>query len=63
MASKQVSVRVNPAQLRRAKKLLAARTTSEVIRKALGLVTEKALHDQVVKRFSGVGSRDAFRED
>lgn len=63
MASKQVSVRVNSAQLRRAKKLLAARTTSEVIRKALGLVTEKALHDQVVKRFSGVGSRDAFRED
>jgi hypothetical protein len=63
MTSKQVSVRVNPAQLRRAKKLLAARTTSEVIRQALGLVTEKALHDQVVKRFSGVGSRDAFRED
>lgn len=63
MTSKQVSVRVNPAQLRRAKKLLAARTTSEVFRKALGLVTEKALHDQVIKRFSGVGSRDAFRED
>ncbi len=63
MTSKQVSVRVNLAQLRRAKKLLAARTTSEVIRQALGLVTEKALHDQVVKRFSGVGSRDAFRED
>jgi len=63
MASKQVSVRVNPAQLRRAKKLLAARTTSEVIRKALGLVTEKALHDRVIERFSGVGSRNAFRED
>lgn len=63
MPLRSITVRVNPAQLRRAKKLLAARTTSEVIRKALGLVTEKALHDQVIKRFSGVGSRDAFRED
>jgi Arc/MetJ-type ribon-helix-helix transcriptional regulator len=62
MASKQVSVRVNTAQLRRAKKLLAARSTSEVIQAALQLVTEKALHDKVVRRFSGHGSRHAFRE-
>ena len=63
MPSKQVSVRLNLAQLRRAKKLLAARTTSEAIQTALDLVTEKALHDRVVRRFSGVGSRHAFRED
>lgn len=63
MPSKQVSVRLNPAQLRRAKKLLAARTTSEAIQIALDLATEKALHDEVVRRFSGVGSRHAFRED
>jgi hypothetical protein len=53
---------LNLAQLRRAKKLLAARTTSEAIQIALDLVTEKALHDKVVRRFSGVGSRHAFRE-
>ena len=62
MPSKQVSVRLNLAQLRRAKKLLAARTTSEAIQTALDLVTEKALHDKVVRQWSGVGPRNAFRE-
>jgi len=63
MASKQISVRLNAAQLRRAKKLLGARTTSEAIKKAVGFVTEKAVHDQIVRRFGGAGSRYAFRED
>ncbi len=63
MASKQVSIRLNPAQLRRAKKLLSVRSTSEALRKALDLVTEKAVHDRIVRRFGGVGSRNAFRED
>jgi hypothetical protein len=63
MPSKQVSVRLNPAQLRRAKRLLATRTTSETIQAALDLLTEKALHDRVIRRFSGVGSRRAFGED
>jgi hypothetical protein len=63
MRSKQVSVRLNVAQLRRAKKLLAARTTSEAIQIALDLATEKAAHDAIVSRFSGRGSRHAFRED
>lgn len=34
-----------------------------VRRSALDLAAEKALHDSVVRRFSGVGSRRAFRED
>ena len=63
MRSKQVSVRLNVAQLRRAQKLLAARTTSETIQLALDLATEKAAHDAVVSRFSGRGSKNAFRED
>jgi len=62
MPTKQVSVRLNLAQLRRAKKLLAARTTSEAIQTALDLVTEKALHDKVVRQWGGVGPRHAFRE-
>ena len=63
MRSKQVSVPLRVAQLRRAKKLLAARTTSEAIRIARDLVTDKARHDDIVRRFSGTGPRTAFRED
>ena len=61
MALVQISARVNPVQLKRAQKALAARTTSETIQKALDLVTEKAAHDRVIKRYSGVGRPDAFR--
>jgi hypothetical protein len=63
MRSRQVSVRLNAAQLRRAKKALGVRTTSQAIQKALDLATQKALHDDVVRRYSGVGPKDAFAED
>jgi hypothetical protein len=63
MALVQVSARVDPAQLERARKALAAKTTSETIQRALDLVTEKAAHDRVVRRYGGVGRPDAFRED
>jgi hypothetical protein len=63
MALVQISARVNPAQLKRAQKALAAKTTSETIQKALDLVTEKAAHDRVVRRHSGVGRSNAFKED
>lgn len=63
MAPMRISVRVNPVQLRRAQKALATRTTSETVQKALELVTEKAAHDRVVRRYSGVGTPDAFKED
>ncbi len=63
MALVQVSARLNPSQLKRAKKALGTKTTSETLQKALDLVTEKAEHDSVVKRYSGVGGPDAFKED
>ena len=59
----QVSARLNPAQLKRAQKALGARTTSETIQKALELVTEKAAHDRVVRRYSGAGASDAFEKN
>lgn len=59
----QVSARVNPVQLKRAQKALATRTTSETIQKALDLVTEKAAHDAVIQRYSGVGAADAFEQN
>ena len=63
MAPMRISVRVDARQLRRAQKALGARTASETIRKALDIVTEKAAHDQVVRRYSRAGRPDAFSED
>lgn len=61
MALKQVSARLDPAQLKKAKKALGTKTTSETIQKALDLVTEKAAHDWVIQRYSGVGKPDSFK--
>jgi hypothetical protein len=63
MALIQVSARVNPVQLRRAQKVLRTKTTSETIQRALDVVTEKAAHDWVIQRYSGVGTPDAFEKD
>ncbi|MBI1892792.1 MAG: hypothetical protein HYS14_01575 [Candidatus Rokubacteria bacterium] len=63
MALVQVSARLDPVQLKRAQKALAAKTTTETLQKALDMVTEKAAHDRVIRRYSGVGTPDAFKED
>ncbi|HEY6262208.1 MAG TPA: hypothetical protein VIW47_11485 [Nitrospiraceae bacterium] len=62
MALVQVSARLNSDKLKRAKKALGAKTTSETIQKALDLVTEKAAHDWVIQRYSAVGKRDSFED-
>ena len=56
-------MRVNAIQLEKAQKALAARTTTETVQKALDLVAEKAAHDRVIRRYSGAGTPDAFKED
>ncbi len=63
MALIQVSARLDPVTLKRARKALAAKTTSETIQKALDLVTEKSAHDRVIRRYSGVGAPDAFKDE
>jgi hypothetical protein len=63
MARVQVSARLNPVQLKKAQKALATKTASETIQKALDFVTEKAAHDSVIRRYSGVGAPDAFGKD
>lgn len=63
MALVQISARLNPKTLRRAQKSLGAKTTSETIQKALDLVTEKAAHDEVIQRYSGVGTPYAFEDN
>jgi len=63
MALVQVSARLNANKLKQAQKALGAKNTSETLQKALDLVTEKAAHDWVIQRYSGVGKRDAFETD
>jgi hypothetical protein len=58
----QVSARIDPAKLRRARKALGAKTTSETLQRALDLVAEKAVHDRIIQRYSAVGKPDAFAE-
>ena len=53
---------MNARQLQRAQKALGARTTSETVQKALDMVTEKAAHDRVIRRYSGAGTPNAFKE-
>ena len=61
MALVQVSDRLDPDKLKRAKKALGTKSITETIQKALDMVTEKAAHDWVIQRYSGVGKRDAFK--
>jgi hypothetical protein len=63
MSPVRITVRVDSGQLKRAQKALGAKTTSETVQRALTLVTEKAVHDRVIRRYSGAGKPDAFAED
>ena len=63
MAPTRISVRVSARQLQNAQKALGARTTSETVQKTLDMVTEKAAHDRVIRRYSGAGTPDAFKGD
>lgn len=62
MAKAQVTVRLDKDQLARAKKALGVETITETIEQALALATEKAAHDKVVRKYSGVGRQDSFAE-
>ena len=59
----QVTARLDHRQLKKARKALGTRTTTETLQRALDLVTEKAAHDEVIRKYSGVGKSDAFQED
>ena len=61
MALVQVSARLNADKLKQAKRALGTKTTSETLQKALDFVTEKAAHDWVIQRYSGVGKPNAFK--
>ncbi len=60
MAKLQVTVRLDKEQLTRARKALGAETVTEAIERALALATEKAAHDTIIRKYSGVGGKNAF---
>ena len=62
MSKSQVTVRLDKAQLARAKKALRTETVTETIEQALALAAEKANHDAVLRKYSGVGRKSSFAE-
>lgn len=62
MPKSQVTVRLDKNQLVRAQKLLGAETVTETIEQALALATEKATHDAILRKYSGVGRKNSFAE-
>lgn len=60
MTKMRVTVRLDRTKLARAKRVLRAHTVTEAIEMALALVTEKAAHDAVIRRCSGVGGPKSF---
>lgn len=60
MGKSQVTVRLDRVQLARARKVLGAETVTETIERALALATEKATHDAILRKYSGVGRKNSF---
>ncbi len=60
MAKGQVTVRLEKDQLARARKVLGAETVTEAIERALALAAEQATQDTIIRKYSGVGGRNAF---
>jgi hypothetical protein len=62
MSKSQVTVRLDKVQLARAKKALGTETVTETIEHALALATEKATHDAIIRKYSGVGRKNSFAD-
>ena len=62
MPKSQVTVRLDKGQLARARKALGVETVTEAIERALDLATEKASHNTIIRRYSGVGKKESFAD-
>ena len=62
MAKKSVTARVDEQQLKRVSRYRKTHGPANPVRAALDYVAEKAAHDEIVRRYSGVGEPDAFHE-
>lgn len=61
MAKLQMSLRVDPALVRKAQKALGVKSKTEVVERSLAAVIELDRHRRLVRRFSGTGRPDDFR--
>ena len=62
MPKKNVTARLEEKQLRQVGRYLKTRRPAETVRAALDFVAEKAAHEKIVKKYSGVGEPDAFQD-
>ncbi|MBI4012936.1 MAG: type II toxin-antitoxin system VapB family antitoxin [Candidatus Rokubacteria bacterium] len=62
MAKVQMSLRIDPVLVRKARKALGARSKTEVVERSLAAVVELEKHRRLIRRFSGTGKPDAFRD-
>lgn len=62
MAKLQMSLRVDPALVRKAQKALGVKSKTEVVERSLAAVVELDRHRRLIRRFSGTGRPDDFRD-
>ena len=60
MAKELTSLRLNDRLVRRAQKLLGAKTRTQTIELSLEAVVEAGEHRKLIKRYSGKARRDDF---
>jgi hypothetical protein len=60
MAKAQMSLRVDPALVRKVQRALGARTKTEVVERSQTARLEIAKHRRLIRRFSGTGKPDDF---
>lgn len=62
MAKLQMSLRVDPALILKAQRVLGVRSKTEVVERSLQAVIELERHRRVIRRFSGAGRPDDFKD-
>ncbi len=62
MAKLQMSLRVDPALILKAQKVLGTRSKTEVVERSLQAVIELERHRRMIRRFSGAGRPDDFKD-
>lgn len=62
MRKRTVTARIEEGRLKAVGRYLKTRRPSETVRAAVDFIAEKAAHEAVIRKYSGVGGPDAFRD-
>jgi hypothetical protein len=62
MGKVQLSLRVDPGLVRRAQRALGTRSKTKAVEQSLAAVVELEKHRRLIRRFSGTGKPDDFRQ-